>query len=1766
MADKETGLNIPVSAVADKDSAKEAVNELTKGILSSLKDGYIEIPAELKVPIKGASKDLEKAQKDVINQWEKTFKEGFSSSAKDLDNLTNAYQRFKKLAGQQHKANTKQSRGISAIMGGPIQEYSMSKREAQARGKEIRKEFEKAQKRSTKQNITSEEKKLLKEEIDNAIKQENKRRGYDKLSKELRRGTSRARGSTPGADINLGMRSPVMGGPYLSKDSLLKSEISPYGNIDESRRAKELAEIREKERESLKTKIDKDYKIGGKDNKIGLRGSDRSQSGTEYELIKKALLTEVAKLQSGLIKGKPDATSQKLIDQVLANLTYDEEKGIDPLKSIMGIHNMLQKTFDTKGKIGTTDGTIRGEGKNQEEANETLKQIYKILGQFIDSRQSLVDNVRNIRDALSTDRASGRSSLYSQELSRITGSDQMQAMKDALNPTNGLLTRTLSQNTREGTREGVADQAAGRSAREANAIATDTLEAVTNDANTGLNSDKSANDLVGTISAGFTDLFDVLSEIRDMLQPIKTGGIGGNSSIGGKNYKKPKIHGLPTDVVINPETGLFYRTKAKGQRGRKPKIPQLPRVFSIADEQNQYEAARRKRLENSIEEERAQIEKGEHPSQQRQFLEPSEVFTTQTGIFGQLRKVFKDMMPQTEVDRIMSMNAEEQARMRAERIETYGLNRGRDLTDTGDIADVKRTKSLFGWIYKNDEKNKQLFQDIQLTPGFTGDKAIDTTAIMGALNKVLSGSEMFKAQTGGTLRNIIGSFTGYIGMPSIEKSRAQAEGLNQVMANVRNEVLQLIQDIQAKESTLLGMQERGTARFDKTGHITSDSSLAAQNTFTKLEEQKGVLRSALAEVGMIDQVVEKTGGRVSSIIKNLGFVMPELMKNNTIIQNINAGLDKNGKALKFQTRTAEILNYSFQLMARHIGQIVKNWLWMVNPINLIKRAFQDFASYDVKWQRTMNVIKYNIRRIIKPFMEWLAQQIVNLIGLVNAFIKGIGSAFGQNWDLFDKDAANAEKINEQLQEASQVSAGFDELHDIGSDSSSSNKNSADNLLGDIYTPQWEGLNNFLEGIGEKIGKIIELIKGWNFWDWLIIAGTALAGFLILRWLINLFRGGNPLQAVAKGFSFLEKAVGWALLIWAFTEFTKALTDFVECMKTADWEDIAKSLIMLGGAFAILFAGIAGVQGITKFTGISTGDLFGLAALVGVFDLFIAAIIPFIECIKDLGDEKLEVIGASLMTLAAAFVALIAGVAGVEGITKLLSLDWSSLLGLAAVVVALDLFVAAIVPFINAINGIDGSKWETIGASILGLVGAFVALAAGVGLVSKFFTAMDWKAIGQLYLVAGAFEIFMLALIPFINAIKEVPFETLAGGATLIATAFLSLGIAIGILGTAFKGMPLSAFAELIALFVAFGAIIWVLKEFVTALQGLSSEQLLSGLALLAGTIITLSAAIGILAAVFTAVTTTGIGAIALVLLTVILGVFVAIIYAVSDFVRALGEAGEGIKAIFEGVATVIDSIANGIVTTISTIGTVIMGIVETIANGIKTVLEPILSFVDSIVGKITDLAKTVAHEIGETIRTVIKTTGDVIIGIIEALLSAIPRLLDSILNFTREIGPAIENSADAIMRTITKFINFMISGIEYVVNTLVIGSIRSLLDSTINKIPGVNIQVSNISIPRFVPQYETGTNYVPSNGLAYLHQGEAVIPKKYNKPYESTNNISQAYLDQMMNTMKSLDNTIQQGIDVRGEFRQKGTDLVATVKKVENRNGNQPLNNAVFAR
>ena len=1668
MADKETGLNIPVNAVANKNSAKEAVNELGKNVLSSLKDGYIEIPAELKVPIKGASKDLQKAQKDVIKQWEKTFKEGFSSSAKDLDALTEAYQRFKKLAGQQHKAGTKQSRGISAIMGEQIQAYNMSKKDTQTVKNELNKQIKKAQKRNTKRNMTSEEKKLLKEEIDSAIAQDYKRKGYNKFSKELTKGASRAKAAVPGSPTNLGLRSPAMGGPYVTRRTLQMSELSPYGTMDDVRLAKERNEIREQERKSLKIKIDKDYKIGGKDNKIGIRGSDRPQSGTEYELIKKALLTELSKIQGGLIKGKPSETSQKLIDQVLANLTYDEQNGVDPLKSVMSIHNMLQKRYDTRGKIGSTNGEIKGEGPNQKEANETLTKIYKILGGFIEARQSIVDNVLDIKSALLGKTASSKGSLYTQELNKIQNSQQMEAMKSALEPLVDNTEALKIQGIREIGRQSMADQAAGRTSRSALSVATDTLGVARDDASTGLNSENRTQDLIDAVK-GSQNVVSVLEEIRDILQRVSNGGTTGGGSRGtGKKTNEEVIRNLPDlfRQFVNGKwttAGLIDKTDYTKRRIQLPSQEQWD-VVSNKQKNTINDPVVIAKIEKELEE----INKGTHELQQRTFLEPSDISASQKGFIGTLKKVFRDFIPETEVERIMSANAKEQARMRAERIEMYGLNRGRQLTDTGDIADVKRTKSLFGWIYRNDEKNKELFQDVKLTPGFTGENRIDTTDIMKSLNKVLSGPEMFKAQTGGTLRNIIGSMTGYIGMPSIEKSRTQAEGLNQVMANVRTEVLGLIQDIQAKEATLIGMQEKGTARFDKEGRITDDSSLSAKNTFTKLEEQKQVLRSALAEVAMIDDIIGKTGGKVSKIIKNLGFVMPELMQNNTIIQNINAGLDKNGKALKFQTRLAEILNYSFQLMSRYIGQIIKNWIWMINPLNIIKQRFDDFASYDPKWQRTMNVIKYNLRDIIRPFMEWIAQKLVNIIGFFDIISMKIQEAFGYTpISLFDQK--NADEFKKTYESITDISASFDELHDIGS---SSSENDPDNLFGDIYKPElsqgWIDLANQIGdlfaglikgdlGFGDVMKKILEI--AWSglqqLWNW--FKNTEVGKWLINNWkkilgtILSIFLAWSLLKIAG---SALANALFGGLLSGAKTVFSK-VGDLIA--NSLGWAKYGS-----GGGF--LYA--------KNWVGTVIQVLAAAAsALVAVVTIKLAFDVGADEGKQTAWGEQSDAKGW-VDTLAKSFGIGLVGGAAAGGLALLAGAAATAFLPITLGIAALAVAVGSVAYEVTKSN--EQFKIQQ-----------------GLLMDSEYYTNQLAEANDELELMQLRVETQQTRYNKALDKAKEL---------------FNQLSPAI----RDEYGNSLDTFIEK--------------TDYGTTLTGnlTSAEQDLKDQ----------------------------------------LSIVKTEFEAYNDANDKLAKTKEKILKL-----ETLSSIASDVEAKNY----------ELAAARIELAVEQGILTVDEgsrlMQGAFENASKSERDNMLQNMEPELRAK-------FLAYLASTKQFQDDYMEYYRDANTEVKRliSDPSVTKAMEE------AGLD---NAEALR--RGLQNATVwdkfkawwyDLIPGgktgddifIEVGLKTKSLASFagsmVASMDVGTNYVPSDGLVYLHQGEAVIPKKYNNPYQppTASLEEQSYMRQMMSTMRSLDNTMKQGITVNGQFVQRGSDLVAVVNKTKSQTGADLLSNVSYAR
>ena len=1673
MADKETGLNIPVSAVADKESAKEAVNELTKGILSSLKDGYIEIPAELKVPIKGASKDLEKAQKDVINQWEKTFKEGFSSSAKDLDNLTNAYQRFKKLAGQQHKANTKQSRGLSAIMGGPIQEYSLSKREEQTKRTELKRQIEKAQKQNTKKS-TSKEDELLAEEIANAIKQDNKRKGYDKLSRELAKGASRAKSSTPGAPTNLGIRSPSMSGPYMDERTLRMSEISPYRNMNEIRLAKEQQEIRKRERASLTSRGATTEDIADINKKLKQReSSGRSQIGTEYDLIKKALLTEVAKIQGGLIKGKPEATSEKLINQVLANLTYDEEQGVDQLKSIMGIHNMLQKRYDTKGKIGTTDGTTRGEGKNQEEANETLKEIYKILGQFIDARQAVAENVRNIRDTLSTDRASGRSSLYSQELNRITNSDQMQAMKEALRPLESGMTG-INRSVKIGnTKEAVEFDQSEKIDKENKDINRDTARTVKKDAATGFNTDSKADTLIQLVSS-------ILQHIQKGI-PITED----NKKVLGKQTEQE---------TTDSDTSSFSQQKTKSYSMEMAKVyDEIEKVISPIENalvplQNSARASIEipKAISKSeFDKIVPELTKEEYQNQ----VQKSTIYASplRQGIRAKLESAFDDLIGTTKkYEKILKANADEQDTMAAERIRTYGLNNGRNPNDTGDIAGMRRILQLYRTNKASIEQNPELAQKIKLTPG----REIDTTEITKALNEALSGKNMRNAQMGGSIpRQILGGMTAFIGMPSLEKSRAQADGLNQILGNINNALQSVLINIQTKETELAGMEASGQAKFTKEGYLTSDSTSAAFKTLADLEEEKLVLDSIKADLLANDKIIDQTGGKFSKLVKNLSFTSPVLKENNGILRNINSGLDKNGKALKFQTRMAEILNYTFQLMSRSIGQMFKNWISMLNPLNVIKRIFEDYASYDPKWQRTMNVIKNNFREIILPFMEKIAQFLVNIIGFLDIISMKIQEAFGYTpISLFDQE--NANDFKKTYEEISNITAGFDELHDIGS---SGGENDPDNLLGEIYKPQlsqeWIDLANKIGdlfadvikgdlGFGEAMLRILEIlgetlaIIAKKLWDW--FKTTDFGKWLIENWKTVLA-------------TILALFLGWKLL----KIFGPTL------------------LSTIGGAFKTLLTKVGGW--ITTLLGASG---FGQGIMLAFQSLLAGGKYSLIGTLKEMFTNS------AAITQAGSWGSMI-GFALVKGLVGVLSIA----LGGKMVADAFD-SAADKTSYNIGLEQAGGNEEDKkgIGGDVLKGAAGGAAIGFGVGQIIPVVGPLVGAAIGAVAgalttSLAPAFEAVEVSAREANNEMQKIEhYEGLVQG---YSTQVSELEELQQVLNDTLQKQTENVYAE--------GEQLGITKtrmdELVTSVQnGTFNTSMLSGAELgLKDSLIQLSEQ-----------------------QTKNQEATERLEAAKRKLQKAeidLAIAEDVAAGNFEMAAARIDyAEAASLYTTEEATKKRIQLYKEAGEEEAAALLQDLTPQQRQ---KMADINEMTSEELASFVETWRKSSDEAK----EAFLSGVDQ--DTQNQFESQM-----NEIDSIIEEHQGFW-------QGVGDTLKEIFTFGIADTwTYNGEKKATAEYKS----RVVPSAAVGMNYVPNDGLVYLHQGEAVIPKKYNKPYEPTNNISQAYLDQMINTMKSLDNTIQQGIDVRGEFRQKGTDLVATVKKVENRNGNQPLNNPVFAR
>ena len=1703
MANNEDEAKIIFSAEADKSSAEQTGKELRKSVEKGFgNDGRINAQVDITVPIDSTKKKLTEAQKDITSELSKMMAKGFSASGKDIDTLISKFNTFVKAfdsagKGRRNKTFKEIRRQVEELR----KSYDALRTETKVEKTYTPKVS--TNKSANKIPKTTSATKKQSKKVDKKIYEGLKEAGpadYKKTSwlDPSRTNDHESHASEYSPHATKGARQSALS-EKESRPGVRKSlKTEKYGNKEDF----EAALDRKHQADKKTTHSNRRIVVVNEDGKrVPKVISDDWETPNRTTPTRKPTSIESAREMSNAIK---EDILPKLVDEVKTTTNDEEitalrEKLLATLETISKLNQTAGKTifkdvtssldsvlkqlgFKVKGRIGGINGDKDVTDISREDRIEKL--LKDILNDIAKKQEDIRKELIQIEESNTSPKKSQsnkgteKSNSLANKLIAETQagiSAQKQSAQELAKTTEGVNRSVKIGNTKD-----AVDSSNEQKINKTNSdINRDTAKAVKSDATTGFNTTAKTEELIELV--------------RNILQQVQI--ITGNKKTATSTSEIQQTQSKIKDAVAPVEKSLIpllNSTKISVER---------PNAVSKAEWNN----INSKTIENTKE-----------PFE----MQKSHIYASpfKKGIWKSLELALVSLTGASkEYEKVLRANADDQDKMAAERIKKYGLSNGRNPNDTGDIARMRRMLQLYRRNQASIDQNPELAQDITLTPGVE----VDTTELTKVFNKALSGKRMQNAYNGGGFfKNLFGFATGGLGyafMPSLEKSRALADGLNQMLGTF-NKALQTVSDtIATKETQLSGMIESGEAEFDSEGHLVKGSS-AAYKTLADLEEEKVVLDSIRADLLANSKIVKLTGGDYALMVKHMKFASPALQECNGILRNLNSGFDKNGKALKFQNRLAEIMNYTFQLMTRSIGQMFKNWLSMVNPINLIKKAFSDFTSYNVKWQRTMNVIKYNLRTIIRPIMDDIAQKLVNMIGFADIISQKIQAAFGKiPISLFDQAAADTEKMTEELEAASNVSAGFDELHDIGSDNSGAN-----DLLGDIYKPQlspeWQKL---AEDIGDLFAHVIKGDMGFSevmttivkllgqalstiaktIWEW--FKNTAIGKYITEHW-------ADILATILAAF------VGWKLLkIAGKLLFNALFGNFTE------------------SGIASVFSKVGG-----WITGLLGKNAFGKGILEGVTSLFSGSG-GLLSTMKSIfvGHDAITAFGAWGETLGALFAQSLLAVAGVALAGFSLSKGSDKMRKNTAYNVGLE-----------STGGNDKDKKSNVGAGILSTLGSTAGFAAlGTAIAPGIGTAIG-AAVGVIAGVintalAPALEKAAIKAKDMNNEMQKLEYyEGQVQGAQSSVDIFTEQ---LDLLKQSLDLATQSVYDQGEKLGISKSR----MDELVKATQnGTFNTGMLTGAETeLAESLTNLAEK-----QQHTTEVSEKLEAAQKKLLKAQTDLSIAQDVEAGNFEVAAARIE---VAEMQGVYTTEDATAKRI---------------QLYKQGSEEERKNLLqNLTPEQRKKMLEYNATTDKELKELNKLWNKSSDE----IKKIFTNSIDQ--DTINKFNRSL-----NSIDSVMAehqgvwqrigdTIAEIFTFG-NATTYTYNKEDAGykDIAKRLNS--GKITTDQVDEATLSElrKRKLISFDVGTNYVPSDGLAYLHQGEAVIPKKYNQPYQpgTMSPEEKLYMSQMMNTMKSLDSTMKRGITVNGEFTQRGSDLVAVVNKTKSQTGADLLSNVAYAR
>jgi tape measure domain-containing protein len=484
---------------------------------------------------------------------------------------------------------------------------------------------------------------------------------------------------------------------------------------------------------------------------------------------------------------------------------------------------------------------------------------------------------------------------------------------------------------------------------------------------------------------------------------------------------------------------------------------------------------------------------------------------------------------------------------------------------------------------------------------------------------------------------------------------------------------------------------------------------------------------------------------------------------------------------------------------------------------------------------------------------------------------------------------------------------------------------------------------------EKLGKLEleELHRG--------LAGVAtLLGALVVA--------SNNLNTVAPG--MIRTAAGLVILAAAI----RLLVESVEELGKMNWGSLAKGLVGVG----VLLGSLA------LFTRFVEADKGGLSQGLGIL-LLAAGLKILASAVGDFAKFNWEQLARGLSGVAV----------GLGLITTAMNfLPEGAVLkaaGLLIVASALKLIAAGV-------KDMSGMQWDEISRGMTVMAGALIAIAGALRLMS---TGSLMKAAAVL-VVAASLEILQDAL----GKIGGMTWEQIAKGLTVLAASLILIAGAVRIMQGALPGA---------AAVVVVAAALRLLLPVLTTLGDMSWEEIIKGLAGLAGVFLIVGAA-GLL-----------------------LGPLAPVIFSLAAGIALLGlavlAAGLGVLAFATGL-TVLAAAGTGAVAAIVGIVAGLVGLIpyvmEQIALGLVAFAQVIAVSGPAITDAMVTVLNAILDAIIETTPKIVKALVTIIEQMLDAMVKALPKMVDAGVKMIIAI-------LDGIAKNIGKLVD---SGVEVAVNFL----------------------------------------------------------------------------------------------------------------------------------